>query len=124
MFKFEKLDVWNDSIQFSDSVYRLARSFPSDERFGLTQQMRRSAVSIAANIAEGSSRSSSTDFARFVEIAYGSLMETVSHAAIAQRQNFLLEEDYRDLIRSCGETRPHVDRSQENAQTAVTASVP
>ncbi len=97
MFKFEKLDVWNDSIQFSDSAYRLTRSFPSDERFGLTQQMRRSAVSIAANIAEGSSRSSSTDFARFVEIAYGSLMETVSQAAIAQRQNFLLEEDYRDL---------------------------
>ncbi len=97
MFKFEKLDVWHEAIDFSDRIYRLTRSFPADERFGLTQQMRRSAVSIAANIAEGSSRSSSTDFARFVEIAYGSLMETVSHAAIAKRQTFLPDADYQEL---------------------------
>lgn len=97
MFKFEKLDVWNDAIEFSNRIYRLTRGFPVDERFGLTQQMRRSAVSIAANIAEGSSRSSSNDFARFVEIAYGSLMETISHAAIAKQQEFLPDGDYRYL---------------------------
>lgn len=97
MFKFEKLDVWQEAIKFSDLIYVLTRSFPVDERFGLTQQMRRAAASIAANVAEGSSRSSSTDFARFVEIAYRSLMETISHAAIAQRQSMLSDVDYQQL---------------------------
>ena len=58
MFNFEKLDVWQKAIQFADSVYRVTKAFPEDERFGLTSQMRRSAVSISSNIAEGSSRHS------------------------------------------------------------------
>lgn len=97
MFKFEKLDVWQEAIGYSDAIYRATATFPADERFGLTQQLRRSAVSIAANIAEGSSRSSSTDFARFVEIAYGSLMETVSHLAIAHRQGLVSDQTYKSL---------------------------
>jgi four helix bundle protein len=97
MFKFEKIDVWQEAVGYSDEIYRATKSFPADERFGLTQQLRRSAVSIAANIAEGSSRSSSSDFARFVEIAYGSLMETVSHLAIAHRQGLVSEDFYKSL---------------------------
>jgi|GEM_PF-5874452 len=81
MFKFEKLDVWQEAINFSDEIYRCTSTFPDAERYGLVNQLRRSSVSIAANVAEGSGRSSSTDFARFVEIAYGSLMESVSHLA-------------------------------------------
>ena len=83
MFGFEKLEVWQEGIVFADEVYRATRDFPGDERFGLTSQLRRSAVSVAANIAEGSGRGSRKDFTRFVEIAFGSLMETVSHLAIA-----------------------------------------
>ena len=78
MFNFEKLDVWQEAINFVDLIYELTGAFPSDERFGLTNQMRRAAVSISSNIAEGSSRASRTDFARFVEIASGSLFEVVS----------------------------------------------
>ena len=89
MFRFEKLDVWQLAIEFSDQIYIATREFPADERFGLTNQLRRAAVSIAANIAEGSGRSSDRDFVRFIEIAYGSLMETVSHLRIAERQKFL-----------------------------------
>lgn len=89
MFRFEKLDVWQLAIDFSDQIYRATREFPSEERFGLTNQLRRAAVSIAANIAEGSGRWSDRDFVRFIEIAYGSLMETVSHLRIAERQQFL-----------------------------------
>ena len=73
MFNFEKLDVCQEAIQFADLVYQLTGSFPSDERFGLTNQMRRAAISISSNIAEGSSRGSRPDFSRFVEIATGSL---------------------------------------------------
>jgi four helix bundle protein len=98
MFRFEKLDVWQLAIEFSDEIYSATRTFPNDERFGLTNQLRRAAVSIAANIAEGSGRFSDRDFVRFIEIAYGSLMETVSHLKIAQRQSFITDEPTESLL--------------------------
>jgi four helix bundle protein len=86
MFNFEKLEVWQKAIDFADLIYANTRGFPAEERFGLTNQMRRAAVSISSNIAEGCSRGSKTDFARFVEIATGSLFEVVSQAHIGRRQ--------------------------------------
>ena len=97
MFGFEKLEVWQKAIELSDSVYALSRSFPNEERFGLTSQMRRSSVSIASNIAEGSGRGSNPDFARFVEIAYGSLMELITQLKIASRQGFLPKPAYDEV---------------------------
>ena len=97
MFNFEKLEVWQKAIDFADLIYSETRSFPSDERFGLTNQLRRAAVSISSNIAEGSSRSSKSDFARFVEIATGSVFEVVSQAFIAHRQSFLSEDQFRKI---------------------------
>jgi four helix bundle protein len=97
MFRFEKLEVWQKAVDLARDVYAVTRGFPADERFGLTAQMRRAAVSISSNIAEGSSRGSDTDFARFVEIAYGSLMEVVSQALVARRESFLQEEALRSL---------------------------
>jgi four helix bundle protein len=94
MFNFEKLDVWQEAIQFADLLYQITNSFPSEERFGLTNQMRRAAVSISSNLAEGSSRGSRPDFARFIEIATGSLFEVVSQATISRRQNFLDQSAY------------------------------
>jgi four helix bundle protein len=97
MFRFEKLDVWNYAVDFAGIVYDVTRPFPADERFGLTSQMRRAAVSISSNVAEGSSRSSDNDFARFVEIAYGSLMEAVSQAHVANRQTYLPQAEFSTL---------------------------
>jgi four helix bundle protein len=94
MFNFEKLDVWQEAIQFADLVYQSTGDFPAEERFGLTNQMRRAAVSISSNIAEGSSRVSRTDFARFVEIATGSLFEVVSQTTIAFRRRMIEQNDY------------------------------
>ena len=94
MFNFEKLDVWNEAIAFADMIYSVSRHFPDDERFGLTTQMRRAAVSISSNLAEGSSRVSRADFGRFVEIATGSLFEVVSQTTIGKRQGFISEIDY------------------------------
>ena len=100
MFPFEKLEVWQKAIEFADTVYRITRTFPDDERFGLTSQMRRAAVSTASNIAEGSARFSRPDFARFVEIATGSLFEVVTQATVGRRQGFLSETDYNDLYKA------------------------
>jgi len=94
MFKYEKLDVWKVSIEYADAVYRCTRAFPADERFGLTSQVRRSAVSVSSNIAEGAGRGSNRDFIRFIQIAYGSLMESTSQLEIGRRQGFLKDEQY------------------------------
>ena len=94
MFNFEKLDVWTEAIAFADLIYSVSRGFPDDERFGLTTQMRRAAVSISSNLAEGSSRVSRADFARFVEIATVSLFEVVSQTIIGKRQGFISESGY------------------------------
>jgi four helix bundle protein len=97
MFNFEKLETWHEAISFANLVYQLSRPFPSEERFGLTNQMRRAAVSISSNIAEGCSRSSRDDLSRFVEIATGSLFEVISQAAIGRSQGFLIEANYQQL---------------------------
>jgi len=103
MFNFEKLEVWQKAIDFADLVYVGPRSFPSDERFGLTNQMRRAAVSISSNLAEGSSRHSKTDFARFVEIANGSVFQVVSQAFVAKRQRFLSDNQFQLLYQAAEE---------------------
>src|ERR1700674_4648503 len=103
MFNFEKLDVWQEAIRFADLVYQLTRGFPADERFGLTNQMRRAAVSLSSNIAEGSSRLSKTEFARFLEIATGSAFEVVSQAFIGHRQGFLADEAFRTIYEAAEE---------------------
>ena len=100
MFNFEKLETWHEAIAFADMVYQLTRSFPAEERFGLTNQMRRAAVSISWNLAEGCSRSSKADYARFVEIATGSVYEVVSQATIGRNQGFLNPADYELLYRA------------------------
>ena len=93
-FRFVKLDVWQKAVDFADQIYRITKGFPADERFGLTNQMRRAAVSISSNIAEGISRSSDRDKSRFIEIAYGSVMEIVSQSHVAKRQGFISEVDF------------------------------
>src|SRR5438045_8321901 len=111
MFNFEKLDVWQEVIQFADLVYELIGDFPGEERFGLTNQMRRAAVSISSNLAEGSSRASRTDFARFVEIATGSLFEVVSQTTIAlrvRRSSQLSTRDAQRCYAACRRERREV----------------
>lgn len=100
MFNFEKLEVWQKAVEFADLVYSQTRDFPADERFGLTNQMRRASVSISSNIAEGSSRISKKDFARFIEIACGSVFEVVSQSFIGRNQGFLSPEQFETLYRS------------------------
>jgi four helix bundle protein len=103
MFRFEKLDVWLQSISFAECIYKATGKFPREERFGLTNQMRRAAVSISSNIAEGSGRVSDADFPRFLEIAYGSLMEVVSQPTLAKRQRFITQNDHQTVYNEAEE---------------------
>lgn len=103
MFRFEKLKAWQKAVDLADAVYTATRAFPQDERFGLTSQMRRASVSISSNIAEGSGRSSDKDFAHFIEIAYGSLMEVISQTQLAYNQSFLQQANRDNLYRKSEE---------------------
>ena len=82
-FSFEKLKVWQAAREIIGSVYKLTGSFPNIEKFGLGDQLRRSVVSIASNIAEGSGRSSIKEKIHFIEMSYGSLMEVYCQLQIA-----------------------------------------
>jgi four helix bundle protein len=84
----EELVTWQRSMDLVDAVYKASRRWPMDERFGLTNQVRRAAVSVASNIAEGHGRKQDGDFRRFLAIGYGSLMEVKTQLIIAQRQEF------------------------------------
>ncbi len=103
MFGFERLEVWEKAILFADTVYTATRGFPTEERFGLTNQMRRAAVSISSNIAEGSARNSRKDFARFIEIATGSLYEVISQSFVGRNQGFLSPEEFQSLYTAAEE---------------------
>ena len=103
MFGFEKLEVWHKAIEFADLVYAATRHFPADERFGLTNQMRRAAVSVSSNIAEGSSRISKKDFARFIEIATGSVFEVTSQAFVGRNQGFLRQAEFEKIYAAAEE---------------------
>ena len=82
-YGFEKLRVWQNSKDLVIEIYKLTREFPDDGKFSITAQIRRAAISVSANIAEGSGRKSSRDQAHFYQMAYSSLLELLNHLYIA-----------------------------------------
>jgi four helix bundle protein len=84
----ERLDVWRDSMELVEMIYEISGVFPDSERFGLTSQIRRAAVSIPSNIAEGAARRSTPEYLRFLSIARGSLSELATQAQIANRLGY------------------------------------
>jgi len=93
----EKLDVWKKAIDFVVAIYRATDSFPKEEKFGLTSQLRRAAVSIPANIAEGAGRKSSKEFGHFLSNSQGSASEVDTELLIANRLTYLQETNYLSL---------------------------
>jgi four helix bundle protein len=103
LFPFERLTVWSRAKELATDVVRIAGQFPARERFTLAAQLSRAVLSVASNVAEGSSRYSGRDQARFSEIAYGSLMESVCQLVIAQDLGYVTTEEYVDLRARCEE---------------------
>jgi four helix bundle protein len=92
-FAFEKLDVWQEVRLLTKEIYKDTRVFPNEEKFGITNQMRRAAVSVCSNIAEGSSRTSAKDQAHFYQLSYSSLMELMNQTIIANDLGSLTNEE-------------------------------
>ena len=92
----ERLEVWNQSVEFVKDTYELTRGFPDSELYGLTSQLRRAAVSIPANIAEGASRKTQKEFIQFLYIARGSLSEIETLLCISKRLKFVENDAYQE----------------------------
>ena len=90
---YKDLTVWQKAIDLTTEIYRITKKMPKDELYGLTNQMRRAAVSIPSNIAEGNGRASTGDYVRFLTIARGSVAEVETQLLISVRLDFLSQED-------------------------------
>ncbi len=97
MGNFKELLVWKKSIEFVTEIYEITASFPSEEKFGLVSQIRRSAVSIPSNIAEGNARRSSADYVQFLKIARGSGAEVETQIIISKNLGFIEEVKSEEL---------------------------
>ena len=91
MKNYKELEVWQKALDLTAEVYKLTCHFPDEERFGLTAQIRRAAVSTAANIAEGWGRGTTREYIQFLFVSRGSLMEVETHGIIARRLSYLSE---------------------------------
>lgn len=115
LYSFEKLEVCKLARTLTKNIYLVSKEFPDDERFGLTGQIRRAAVSISSNIAEGSSRQSGKEQARYTEIAFGSLLEVLNQLITASDLLFISEETVnlqRPLIEEIGNKLNKLRESQ------------
>ncbi len=97
MSSYKDLTVWKKSIEFVKKIYKTTTHFPESEKFGLVSQMRRSAISIPSNIAEGALRSSKRDFYKFLRIAKGSLAELETQLIISHKLDFIGDDEFNAL---------------------------
>jgi len=120
-FAFEKLEVWQDARQLVAEVYECTRHFPQSERFGLTSQINRAAVSIANNLAEGSVRSSLKDQAHYSNLSYGSLMETASDLIIACDLGLATQETVEPLLNAAYDLGVRIHNLRQSVSTSPLA---
>ena len=97
IYSFEKLEVWNESKEFTKLIYTLTSNFPDSEKFGLVSQLIRASVSICSNIAEGSARKSFKDKAHFTTMAFSSTVEVLNQLILSFELDFIEEKDYLKL---------------------------
>lgn len=98
-YKFEKLIVWQRAIEYSLLIYKFSDKFPKSELFGLQSQIRRSAVSIALNIAEGSGKKSKKEFRKYLHDSLGSLRESVTCSHLASKLNYINKTEFENTYK-------------------------
>ena len=103
MKNYRDLIVWQKAMKLVTGIYKHTKSFPEDERYGLTSQLRRSSVSLPSNMAEGYGRNSTQDYIRFLRIANGSLFELQTQLEIARNLSFITGEVFAELYESSRE---------------------
>ena len=120
-FRFEKLNIYQEALKLIDIIYFLSKRFPKEEIFGLTNQLRRAAVSIALNIAEGSSRTRK-DFAHFLDLSKGSCFECVAVLMICKNQKLINESEYNNLYEQINKIARMISKFQISLRLVSTNS--
>ena len=100
---YQKLVVWQKAMELTDEIYRLVKQLPKEEQFSLSDQLRRAAVSIPSNIAEGHGRQTDREFKQFLSISKGSVFEAETQLLIAVRQKYISNEDAQPALKLCDE---------------------
>lgn len=98
MHNYKQLDVWDRGIELAAFIYEATKDFPKEEKFGIISQMRRSAVSISSNIAEGAGRNSDKEFRQFLNISFGSCSELETQLIISLKLGYLTEKESENLL--------------------------
>ncbi|MFV0267385.1 MAG: four helix bundle protein [Draconibacterium sp.] len=114
MKDFKNLKIWQKGINLVVDIYKTSQNFPSEELYGLTSQMRRSAVSIPSNIAEGSGRNSDKEFSRFLDISLGSSFELETQIIIAHKLSFINNEKFNELTHDVQEEQKMITGLQKS----------
>lgn len=117
-YSFEKLIVWNKAIDLVKWIYEVTANFPGEEKFILTSQIRRSAISISSNIAEGSGRRTTKDKSHFLNIAYSSAIELLNQVIIALRLQFISETQEADARQKIQEITAMIYRLQKSLKNS------
>jgi four helix bundle protein len=112
---YKDLEVWQLSMSLVTDIYSLTKSFPKEELYSLTNQLRRAAVSVPSNIAEGRSKSSTRDFMRFVDIAYGSVAEIETQLLISQNLGYTTTNQIQELL----DRTAHIGRMLNGLSTGL-----
>lgn len=115
-FRFEKLNIYQEALILIDTIYLLSKGFPKEEIFGLTNQLRRAAVSVSLNIAEGSSRTRK-DFAHFLDLSKGSCFECVAVLAVCKNQKYISENQYSNLYEQINKIARMISKFQISLRT-------
>ncbi len=110
MRNFRELEIWKLGMQIVKSVYKVANKLPKEEKFGLISQLKRAAVSVPANIAEGCSRYSEKDFNRFLQISIGSLFEVETELLLCVQLEFIEKNEITDLLQLIDEEEKMISK--------------
>lgn len=113
---FEQLTVWQEGQNLAVSIYSITKNFPKDELFALTNQLRRAASSISANIAEGFGRQTSKDKIHFYVMAYGSLLEVKNFLYLSNKLTYINDKDLDKLLQQCASCQKLINASKRSLQ--------
>jgi len=116
---YKELEIWNKGIEIADKIYDVTSNFPKEETYGIAAQMRRSAISIPSNIAEGFARQFNREYRQFLYVALGSCAELETQVVLAHRRNYMSAKNSEEL----GEKIDHESRMLTNMIKAVSRSL-
>lgn len=114
MHNFKELKIWNKSIDLASEIYKATSNFPSEEKFGLISQMRRCAVSISSNIAEGAGRNTNGEFRQFLGIANGSSYELYTQLILSNKLKFIDDDTLNPILKEIDEIQKMNFKLQES----------